>query len=192
MTVAATKRLTADEFLAMRDASDYELIEGHLVERKLMGAHSSYVAARVSRALINHDPDNSIGWVLDSETTYRCFGAPDTLRRADVSFLSRGRLPGERLPEKYVDIAPDLAVEVISPSNTADEVEDKVLDYLGAGVRLVWVFYPHARTVHIRRKVGAPDVLYEGRQLEGEDVIPGFSCAVGSLFPPRVAGPAKP
>jgi Uma2 family endonuclease len=184
MTVTALKKMTADEFLAMRDARDYELIDGRPVGRKLMGAHASYIAGQVSRHLGNFNERRPSGWVLESETTYRCFDAPDTLRRADVSFIRYGRLPGERLPDGYVDIAPDLAVEVVSPSNTADEVEDKVLEYLAAGVETVWVIYPHARTIHIRRRGGSSEVRDQTQQLEGESVLPGFSCPIEQLFPP--------
>jgi Uma2 family endonuclease len=191
VTVVAQRRLTADEFMAMRDARGYELIDGHLVERKLMGAYADHIAARITSALIVFNNQQPVGWVFGSETTFQCFGSPDTLRRADVSFIRHGRLPGEKPPEGNIRIAPDLAVEVVSPTNTADEVEDKVLDYISAGVELVWVVYPHARTVHVRRKNGPPDVLDETQKLDGDSVLPGFSCAIKNLLPPRNAAATK-
>ena len=192
MTIAAAKRLTADEFMALRDAAEFELIDGNLVERKQMGAQSSYVAAQISRQLGNYAERQGSGWVLESETTYRCFGSADTLRRADVSFIRRGRLAGERLPESYVDIAPDLAVEVVSPSNSANEIENKVLDYFAAGVELVWVAYPQARTIHICRPDGTGNVLREGGQLDSGAVLPGFHCEIAELFPRKAPASAKP
>ncbi|HEY8751474.1 MAG TPA: Uma2 family endonuclease [Tepidisphaeraceae bacterium] len=191
MTVIATKRLTADEFMSMRDSADFELIDGHLVERKLMGAHSSLIAAQMIRLIGNFVAEHSTGWVFDSEATYRCFGSADTLRRPDASFIRSGRLSGERVPETYIDIAPNLAAEVISPSNTADEIEAKVLEYLAAGVELVWVVYPHARTVHIRRADGSSDVASENQQLDGGKVLPGFACRVRDLFLPVPAPPPQ-
>jgi Uma2 family endonuclease len=189
VTVIATKRITAEEFMLMNDTGNYELVDGQLVERKLMGAHSNLIAAQIIRLLGNHVAETSVGWVFACEATYRCFGAPDTLRRADASFIRSGRL--ERVPEGYIDIAPDIAVEVISPSNSADEIEGKVLDYLAAGVELVWVVYPHAHTVHVRRADGSSQVNRENDQLDAGSVLPGFKCRVRDLFPPNPAPPMK-
>lgn len=184
MTALPVARLmTADEFMALPNAEDYELIDGRLVERKKMGAPSSRVALRVSyklEAYCDEHPD--AGWVLESETTYRCFASPATLRRSDVSFIGRARYAEGRLPEGYLTVAPDLVVEVVSPSNTADEVEIKVREYLGAGVGLVWVVFPAARTVHVRRPDGSATILNEGQEITGETILPGFRCAVREFF----------
>jgi len=183
VTLAATKRFTADEFMAMPDAPDFELIDGQLVERELMGAYSSFVAAKISFELNRFNLERPFGWVFDSDATYRCFKLPDTLRRADVSVILHGRLAGNRIPESYVSIAPDLVVEVISPTNKAGAVETKILEYLEAGVKLVWVVFPQSRTIHVRRAEGTLRVVREHEQLDGETLLPGFSCSVRDLFP---------
>src|SRR5947209_4582870 len=100
MTIAAAETtLTGEEFLALPDAHDYELIDGHLVERGPMGAESDYVALQIATFLNLYRRERREGWVLSSETTYRCFGSPRTFRRADVSYIRPGRLPGETVPK---------------------------------------------------------------------------------------------
>ena len=191
MTLAPAKaRLTADQFIALPDAENYELIEGALVERRLMGAHASYIAGRIVHLLNTVVDRTGRGWVLDSETTYRCFGDPDTLRRADVSFLRAGRLPGERIPEGYVTIPPDLAVEVISPTNLAYEVQEKIRDYIEAGVRLIWIVYPNTQRVQIHDSTGFVAELETEGTISGGDVVPGFSVAVAEFF--KRPGPVHP
>jgi Uma2 family endonuclease len=82
-----------------------------------------------------------------------------------------------------VSIAPDLVVEVISPTNKAGAVETKILEYLEAGVKLVWVVFPQSRTIHVRRAEGTLRVVREHEQLDRESLLPGFSCSVRDLFP---------
>ena len=116
---------------------------------------------------------------------YQCFPHdPKMVRKPDVSFIRAGRLPGDVLPSGFVRIAPDLAVEVVSPNDLAPELDEKLEDYQKAGVRLVWVIYPESRTVSVYRGDGSASRLHQDDVLSGEDVIPGFRCEVGSLFPP--------
>jgi Uma2 family endonuclease len=183
MTLATAKsRLTADEFMALPHAHEYELVEGSLVERKFIGAYSSYVAGRIIYLLNALSDRTGCGWVLDSETTYRCFGDPDTLRRADVSFVRVGRFPNERVPEAYVTIAPDLAMEVISPTNLAYEVQEKIRLYIEAGVRLIWVVYPNTEQVQVYDATGFVAELEADETISGGDVVPGFSARVSDFF----------
>ena len=98
------------------------------------------------------------------------------VRKPDVSFIRKGRLPGDAIPKGWVKIAPDLAVEVISPNDTAEDLEEKLEDYQKAGVPLVWVIYPERRMARVFRQGSPPVVLGEDDELSGEDVIPGFRC----------------
>src|SRR5688500_18256307 len=126
MTVAAEpKLLTIDEFMALPDSSGLELVEGVPTERKLMGGLGDYVAMQVAYQLIDFRRRTGAGHVFASETTYRCSGHPDTGRRGDISFVRAGRFPNEQIPEGVFDIPADLIVEVISPSDTAYNVEAK-------------------------------------------------------------------
>jgi Uma2 family endonuclease len=104
------------------------------------------------------------------------------VRKPDVSFLCSGRLPGNRPARGYDAIPPDLAVEILSPRDLASDIDMKVEEYLRAGVRLVWVVNPDARTVRIHRADRTITGLHEGDELSGEDVLPGFACKVAEIF----------
>ncbi|HEV2294139.1 MAG TPA: Uma2 family endonuclease [Tepidisphaeraceae bacterium] len=193
MTLAVEPKLmTIDEFLAMPDSVGYELIEGVLVERPTagggpMGALSDHVAVKIITHLNAFVEERSAGYVFGASSTYRCFGEPNTGRRADVSFIRRGRLPGERIPEGAIEIPADLAVEVVSPHDLAYEVEEKVALYLRHGFAEIWVIYPNTRTLHIHRK-GEPILSLDAEQtLKGRDALEGFSVPVASFFPPTPA-----
>lgn len=183
MTLAVEPKLmTIDEFLAMPDSVGYELIDGILTERKLMGALSDHVAQQVSYELNAFCRRTHSGHVFGSETTYRCFG-DGTGRRADVSFIRRGRLPDERIPQGAIEIPADLAVEVVSPNDLAYEVEEKVALYLRHGFAEVWVVYPNTRTLHVHRKAEPILSLDAEQTLSGRDALAGFSSSVASFFP---------
>ena len=137
------------------------------------------------RLIADFAEPHGLGWAFPADCGYQCFpDAPDKVRKPDASFIQRGRLPGEQLHEGHVRIAPDLAVEVVSANDLFDEVEIKVGEYLGAGVRLVWVVNPRTRTGQVYRADGSVTRLREGDELSGEDVLPGFRCRVHDLFPP--------
>lgn len=123
------------------------------------------------------------GRVFPSEVGYQCFpDDPEKVRKPDVSFVCKGRLPGGRIPRGHVRIAPDLAVEVISPGDLYYEVSSKVHQYLAAGITLAWVVDPETRTIEVRRADGSATVLTEADELSGESVLPGFRCPVKELF----------
>jgi Uma2 family endonuclease len=100
----------------------------------------------------------------------------------DASVVVAGRLPGDEAPQGYIPIAPDLAVEVLSPGEFAEELAEKLADYRSAGIRLVWVVSPATRMVAIRRADGTLAELDATGTLSGEDVLPGFTCTVAELF----------
>jgi Uma2 family endonuclease len=180
-----TTTYTPEDLLAMPDGKNYELVDGRLVERN-MGAESSWIGGNLYFALRSHCNEPGAGWVWPADNGYQCFPhAPKLVRRPDVSFIRAGRFPGGELPKGHVRIPPDLAVEVVSPNDLAYEVEERVDDYLKAGVPLIWVIHPENRTVFIRRGNGTVSRLDQNDELSGEEVIPGFRCAVRSLFPSK-------
>src|SRR5205814_2501433 len=137
--------------------------------------------------LINFIKGKKLGFVAGADCGYQCFKEePNKLRKPGVSFIRAGRVPNDRPPKGYSKIAPDLAVEVLSPGDLASEIEEKVEEYLGAGVKLVWIVYPETKKLHVRRPPGAGagpiSVLSESETLSGEDVLPGFNCRVGEFF----------
>ncbi len=171
---------TPDDLLVMPDGYRYELVDGRLVERN-MGAWSVHVASRLMALLFRFDEEQRLGWYLMSDASYQVF-PNNRIRKPDVSFVRVGRFPDERAPDGYIQLAPDLAVEVVSPHDVHYETDQKVDEYLKAGVRLVWVVNPEVRTVLIYRLDGSIGGVREGGELDGEDVIPSFRCAVASLF----------
>ena len=185
-TASQAPPITPDDLLKLPDSVDYELVDGRLVERH-MGMESSEIAARLVGLLIMFLRDHRLGRVFGADASYQCFpDAPQKVRKPDVSFVRAGRFPGDRAPKGHGKIPPDLAVEVVSPGDFSDEVEEKVVEYLAAGVPLVWVVHPTTRTVRVHRPASSPrgvvSQLGEGDALDGEDVLPGFSCPVKSLF----------
>ncbi len=179
------KPWTIDEFMAMPDSVGFELVDGGLTERKSMGALSDYVAAQIIIAIGYFCKQTGAGHVFGAESTYRCFGNPNTGRRADVSFIAKGRLTDERIPEGYITVPANLVIEVVSPNDLAYEVEDKVALYLSNGFDEVWVIYPNTQSLHVHRK-GASILHLEGDQkVEGRGPLAGFSCVLSDLFPPK-------
>ena len=135
--------LTAEELICLPTADRrYELVKGELFEMPPAGGRHGSVAMRIGSLLDTHVLANQSGYVFAAETGFILRRDPDTVRAPDASFVAKDRLPMGELPTGYVDVAPDLAVEVVSPSDRETEVLDKVEEWLQAGSRLVWVLYP--------------------------------------------------
>jgi Uma2 family endonuclease len=176
-----TDLLEPDDLLHMPDGDSYELVDGRLSEKRV-GAESEYIGANLL-ALLHRATVPGFGYVFGSNTSIRCF--PNRLRlvrKPDVCFVARGRFSDEVIPKGDILLAPDLTVEVISPNDTYEEVEVKVNEYLGAGVRLVWVISPESKTIVIRRPDKTAAWLDSTDTLSGENVVPGFSCPVIDIF----------
>src|SRR5262245_61142480 len=182
-TLTATRRVTPEEFLKMPDSDRYELVHGRLVELP-MSVLSSYVAGRIFSRLGQFLEPKRTGWLFPEGTAFRCFPHERGLvRKPDTAYIRLDRLAvAQAAEEGYVPVAPDLAVEVVSPNDIAKELEDKIDDFKRAGVRLIWVVYPQHRIVRIHRADGTIQQVGENDELNGEDVIPGFRCAVRELF----------
>jgi Uma2 family endonuclease len=183
MTLATTVMpYTPEDLLALPDYGRYELIDGHLVERN-MGAKSSYVATNLLVLMGYFVRSNRLGFVFQTDCGYQIFAeAPGRVRFADGSFIPHGKLPEDRPPEGHCRTVPDLVIEAVSPNDTAYEIEDKIAQWLGAGVRLVWVIYPETQRVQVHRADGTVTKLQSTEQLAGEDVVPGFQCQVTEIF----------
>ncbi|MFM9961263.1 MAG: Uma2 family endonuclease [Planctomycetaceae bacterium] len=174
--------ITPEDLLAMADEGDYELVNGELVERP-MGAESSWIASNLTWLFGCFYGRKRPGHFFTTDCGYQCFlDDPGKVRKPDVSFVRFGRFPRERVPEGYVCIPPDLAVEVLSPHDLADETDAKVEEYLDAGVPLVWVISPKSETVTVYRGDRSAVKLHEADELSGENVLPGFRCKVCDLF----------
>jgi Uma2 family endonuclease len=184
MSTAEVASTTPEDLLTMPDGGRYELVNGQLVE-KGMGAESDWISARIIRRIGNFVEQHGLGEVFGTETGFQCFRHDrKQVRKPDGSFVLEGRLAGGRIPRGHVRIAPDLAIEVISPNDSYYLVDAKVHEYLDAGVRLVWVINPDNRTLKVYRLDDQrPVELAVGDVLDGGDVLPGFSCPLADLFP---------
>jgi len=174
----ATKTLlTVEEFARLFGKFDtfQELVEGELVNMSPAMFLHNYVRDRLLRLLAAFVEAHHFGIVV-SEQPFHLFG--NTVRCPDVAFVRRGRtLP----PDKFPEGAPDLAIEVISPSNTLHEMERRVSDFFAAGTTRVWVVYPEEREVYVHGLAGV--VRLRGDEiLEDPELLPGFSVKVSSLF----------
>jgi len=145
------------------------------------GARHGQISLRLGARLLAFVEAHGLGHVLDSSTGFRL--PSGNLRCPDVSYVSRGRFGDDaRLPNGFAELAPDLAVEVLSPSDDVRSVLDKVGEYLQAGVRLVWLIDPAAQRAAAYRSMTVVVELGLDDALDGGDVLPGFRCSLGELL----------
>jgi Uma2 family endonuclease len=184
MATVSTKLLTAEEFFRLpqpEDGSQQELIQGVVVTMPPPKAPHGVCCSKIDRRLGAFVEANQLGTVCCNDTGFITEREPDTVRGADVAFWTKERLP--TLPRDYIEVLPDLAVEVVSPDDHFARVQKKVIHYLTKGVRLLWVVDPDDRSVTVYRPDKPLRILGEGDTLSGEEVLPGFSCRVGDLLP---------
>ncbi len=178
-----TRTMTADElFMMPRRAHRYDLIKGELREMSPAGSEHGALAARLTGALMQHVEEHDLGEVFGAETGFKLASNPDTVLGPDVAFVSNERIPPTGIPVAYWPGAPDLAVEVVSPGNSRREIEEKIAEYLAAGVKIVWVISPKRRTVTVHQANAEPVSLNESDTLDGQDVIRGFKYSVARIF----------
>lgn len=179
----ATKITTADELLRMPDDGfRYELIEGDLIKMSPAGFEHGVVTQNLSELLSQFVKSQKLGLVPTAETGFLLSREPDTVRAPDVSFVTNEQLERCGLPVSYFPEAPALAVEVVSPDDTAEKVDSKIREWVRAGTKLAWVVYPGGRSVTVYRALDDIRVLSEKDNLEGNELIPGFACPVADIF----------
>ena len=180
--VATTALLTAEELaqLPAVESARHELVRGELVTMAPPGFGHGQDALAIGSRLRAHVRQHSGGHVV-VEAGFVLERDPDTVRAPDVAFVRHDRVP-EGGVSGFFDGPPDLAVEVVSPSDTAAEVVEKVREYLDAGTRLVWVVERRTRTITVYRPDGTAQLLTAGDTLQGEDVVGGFSVRVEEIF----------
>jgi Uma2 family endonuclease len=187
--MATTVRImTADELLRLpEDGFRYELVRGELRQMAPAGHKHGRIVLNVTTPLDQHVRAHSLGAVFAAETGFKLAADPDLVRAPDVAFVRRERLADAEAAEGYWPGAPDLAIEVISPSDIYTEVEEKVIDWLGAGARMVVVVNPRKRTITVYRSLTEIAILTENDVLEGRDVVPGWAIPVKEIFELGVA-----
>lgn len=184
--------ISAEGFLEIVESPEYvdriiELVEGEIVEMSLPDGEHGEVLAILTVKIGHYVLEKNLGRVATGDAGFILERNPegrDTVRGLNLAFISKSKSPAP-LPNTLLDFAPDLAVEVISPSNEAANIHRKIRQLLAAGTTLVWIVYPSTRTVEVHGRSGAT-TLEDDDVLSGGDVLPGFEVPVREIFP----GPA--
>jgi Uma2 family endonuclease len=180
--MSATTLVAAEDLLRDPEREGrFELVRGELRERAVPNYRHGRVAVTTTIVLGGFVRRHELGDLI-SEGGYVFERDPDTVFLPDLSFVRADRVPPLDQQQGYPDLVPDLAIEVLSPSNTALEVAEKVHIYLETGVRLVWLLNPRQRSVTVHTPDRVARTLDEGDTLDGGDVLPGFAVRVGELF----------
>jgi Uma2 family endonuclease len=158
-----------------------ELVKGVIREMSPAGGGHGEIAFKIGMKIGQFVEKHRLGRMTAAETGFILSTNPDTVRAPDVGFISKARAP-EPLPSGFVPLAPDLAVEVVSPNDTASDIHARVIDFLQAGTVLVWVVYPDSKTVVVHTTDGAQTLTAQDT-LDGAEVLPGFKVKVADLFP---------
>ena len=174
------KHWTADEFFHSQLSQNHELIEGELVKTMSTGFIYGIIAQRIGRFVGNFADEHNLGEVAAAETGFIL--GEETYRGADGAFISNENLGKYGYPQGFFPTAPDIAIEVVSPSNTSEEMMQKVNLYLQNGSRIVWIIYPQTKVITVYRQNNVVSLLRETDTLDGEDVLPNFRLPVATLF----------
>ena len=182
MSAVATKLITAEEFARLpnpANGSRQELVKGKILEMPPPQGRHGYLQVEFSAILRQHVKPNKLGWIVTESGTL-LERDPDTVRGPDVSFYSISRQPEP--PDAYFDIAPDLAIEILSPSSRRKQVREKIEEYIANGVRIVWLVDPETNTITVYNGTMRGIEFGTADTVDGGEVIPGFSLRVCEFF----------
>jgi len=174
--------VTGEELLAMGDIGPCELVEGRIVMMSPTGDEHAAYESNFDEHLKAFVRKHKLGKVRVGEVGIYIHRNPDTVRAADVAFISNEQYAKRKQKGGYLDVAPELIVEIMSPDDRWSEVKQKLREYFSVGVKLIWVADPSDRTVYVYRSLTNVRELTEADTLTGEDVLPGFAVPVASLF----------
>jgi Uma2 family endonuclease len=168
--------------VAADDERLYEVVDGERRELEPKGAFETVLASALAYYLGRFALEHKLGLVVP-QTLFVLDAQRNLKRRPDVAFVSYPRWPDDQVPRAEAwNVVPDLAVEVISPTNLAEEIDDKITDYFAAGVRLVWVLFPGSGRVYVYQSPERVTGLERSGEVDGGDVLPGFRLPVAALF----------
>ena len=180
----AAPPVTLEEYAALPKHPRYELVKGVLIELMTASRDHERTVIRTGRHMDIHVDTHGLGEVYGSNRGYVTDpDSPATLRMPDISFVSNARLNQPELAGMLYDGAPDLAVEILSESNTTAEITQKIDEYLDAGGLAVWVIDIDARTLTVHTPNAPPLTLTDADTIDGADYLPGFACPVADLLP---------
>jgi Uma2 family endonuclease len=178
------KMVTAEELWDMPDVPGkrFELVDGEVIEVSPAGDLHMAIVEIVYKRLDRFVEQHNLGLVRFDGLGYVIRRAPDQVRVPDASFVAWDRVPDPRPSARFWEGPPTLAVEVVSPSDRANDIQERVQDYLDAGTRLVWVLWPSRRALTVYDADGGVRQLGPDAALDGGSLLPGFSVRVGDLF----------
>jgi len=174
--------MSARQFAELDSDVPSELIRGEVVEMPRPGVRHGVVCSNVQDPIKAWARAGNRGLVATNDTGVLTERDPDSVRGPDVLYVSRQRWPQERAPEGFLEVAPDLAVEVLSQYDVWKDLLVKISEYFDAGVREVWVVDPDVKSVQVFRPDASPRTLRMAEAIESADVLPGFSCSVADFF----------
>jgi len=182
--MSSSTPFTADQLLQLPSGMGqrFELVAGELRVMSPAGWRHGSVTSNLHGKLAMFIEQHDLGMLFGAETGFRLERDPDTVRAPDISFIGKQNLPAEMPNEAYWPGAPDLAVEVLSPSDRSGEVDDKITAWLTAGAQAVWIVDPKLQTVTIHEIGKKAQIRSAGEILQGDPVVPGFACPVDELF----------
>jgi len=172
--------LTGEELLELGDIGPTELIEGEVISMSPTQAEHGMLEALLTATLYAFVASHRLGWVVSGEVGFYTRRMPDTVRAVDVAFISRTRQP--KRPTTFLTAAPELVVEIVSPSDRWEGIRQKIAEYCAAGVERVWIVEPGTSKVLVFRSVTEFSELSEGDTLRGEGVLSGFELPLAELF----------
>ena len=175
-----TTTITGEELLALSDIGPAELIDGRITPMSPTQNLHAYIVFEIGRHLGNFNAARRLGWVIGAESGVYTSRQPDTVRAMDIAFVSRRRLPV--LERGFLRVAPELVVEVVSPTDRRSDLQAKLAEYFAIGVDVVWVVEPERRSVLVYRAGLEPEALDEYDMLRGEGLLTGLEISLAELF----------
>jgi len=182
--MTATKLMTAEDFWMMPEVPgrQFELVDGELIEMPGAAFTHGLIAAVLYRLMFAFATERGLGITVPDGVAFVLQHDPAIVRVPDTAFISIDRIPEDGIPSGFFPAAPDIAVEVVSANDRANEVDAKVEQYLQAGTKLVWVVWPDAQAVTVHTPDRVARRLQSHESLDGADVLPGFVVHVEHLF----------
>lgn len=180
--MATTRLMTADELLELTGPERYELLRGELLEMSPTGWEHTNIGYRIGRIVGNFVYDHNLGDLATADGGFRLESDPDTVFSPDFAFVRADRLPPPSERIGFLSLAPDLVVEVLSPSDRPGQVATKISTYQVFGVQTIWLVDPREQSVTVYALGQVPYRVAADETLDGGDVLPGFAVQVGEFF----------